>query len=416
MGVWGHRDVRLILPGRTMAMAGNAMALVTLLLQSHERGVGTLGVAALLVCMALPVIATMGVAGRLADTADSRLLLAGGVGVQVLALLLLAWSPSFAVTLLGVVVLELGQAVIGPVWTGLLPRVVGDDAIGSAIAWQQGLGAVAAPLGAAAGGLLYGRVGPSTALLAAAGCFAALLVVTLCVRTRRHLAAERRSMPTTAEPVSSSLLAGVAVLRRDRVVWPVFLALVPMVVMVEGVNAVEVFLARDTLGASPEQYGLGELAAGVGGVLGAAVAGRLGGDRAWVRGTIGGFAIGCGALALAGAAPSFWVYLGLMVVVAGAAGVGNACNGALVVTRTPDAQRGTVGAALNGIARTASVVALALGGLVGMLASPRTVFIVGGALGMVVVLALGWRAVTATRSEATASGERSEHAPAPSLD
>ncbi|HLV55598.1 MAG TPA: hypothetical protein VKY71_08510, partial [Actinotalea caeni] len=59
-GVWAHRDMRLILPARTIALAGNAMAIVTLLLQAHDRGVGTIGVAALLVGLALPPIAMMG--------------------------------------------------------------------------------------------------------------------------------------------------------------------------------------------------------------------------------------------------------------------------------------------------------------------------------------------------------------------
>lgn len=397
--IWSHRDVRLILPGRTLALAGHSLALVTLLLQAHDRGVGTTGVALLLVCLALPAIATMGVAGRLADTRDSRSLLLAGIAVQVLALALLALSPTAALTLLGVVLLELGQAVIGPVWTGLLPRVVGEDSVGSAIAWQQGLGAVAAPIGAALGGVLYGAVGATPALLAAACMFGALGCLVPAIRTRRHVAAEATTGGPARPAVSSRILDGLAILRHDRVVWPTFLALMPMIVMVEGINAVEVFLARDTLGATPAQYGLGEMAAGVGGVLGAAVAGRLSGDRQWVHGTIGGFAVACGAIAAAGAAPSFWVYLTIMVLVAGAAGVGNASNGALVVTRTPDAQRGTVGAALNGIARTGSIVALALGGVVGTLASPRAVFVVGGLLGLVAVLACGRPALRASARE-----------------
>ncbi|HLV54002.1 MAG TPA: MFS transporter, partial [Actinotalea caeni] len=394
---------------RTIALAGNAMAIVTLLLQAHDRGVGTIGVAALLVGLALPPIAMMGVAGRLADTHDSRLLLSAGIGVQVLALVVLAWSPGFVATLAGVLLLELGQAVIGPVWTALLPRVVGEEHVGAAIAWQQGLDAVAAPVGAALGGILFGAYGAAPALLAAAAAFLVLWLAVQAIRTRRHLAGQS----PTSSPGSTRLLAGIAQLRADRVVWPTVLALLPMVVMVEGVNAVEVFLARDTLGATPAQYGLGELAAGAGGVLGAAVAGRLSGGRAWVRGTIGGFAVGCGALAVAGAAPSFWVYLVLMVVVAGAAGVGNAANGALVITRTPDAQRGTVGAALSGIARTGSVLALALGGLLGTLLSPRAVFVGGGVLGLVVVLALGWRAVTAAGAEERAGGAAGAPATAP---
>lgn len=427
--------MRLILPARTVALAGNAMAIVTLLLQAHDRGAGTVGVAALLVCLALPAIALMGLSGRLADTHDSRTLLTAGIGVQVAALVVLAYSPSLPMTLAGAILLELGQAVIGPVWTGLLPRVVGEGSVGQVIAWQQGLGAVAAPIGAAAGGVIYGSSGATPALLGAAGAFGVLWLATWAIRTRRHLskemiaASETISAAETAPAAGAGqalgaasspagdgqpsgdddvpapgtahrLLPGLAILRHDAIVWPVFLALLPMVVVLEGVNAVEVFLARDVLDATPAQYGLGEFAAGAGGVLGALIAGRLRGDRSWVRGTIYGFALASAMVALAGAAPSFWVYLGLMVGVSGAAGVANAANGALVVTRTADAQRGAVGATLAGLSRTGSVLALALGGLVGTIASPRTVFICGGLAGMCVVLAIGWRAIRASSRSA----------------
>ena len=403
-GVWSHRDIRLILPARMLALAGNAMAVLTLMLQAQDRGVGTVGVATLLIGLALPAIATMGIAGRLADTHDSRLLLSVGVGVQVLAFVVLATSLSFVITLVGAVLLELGQATIGPVWTGLLPRVVGEEAIGVVIAWERGLGAAATPVGAALGGALYGAFGARPALFTAAGAFTVLWVAVQAIRTRRHVAAESS---VAGRVRSGSVLAGISVLRADAVIWPMILALLPMIIMVEGINAVEVFLARDTLGATPAQYGLGELAAGVGGVLGAALAGRLRGVQSRARAAIGGFALACGALAVAGGASSFWFFLGVLVGVSAAAGLGNAANGALVVTRTPDAQRGTVGAALNGLARACGVLALALGGLLGTLASPRTVFIVGGLAGMCIVLALGWRSLSAAAREKPAFGRGS---------
>lgn len=404
-GIWALRDVRLILPARTLALAGNAMAIVTLLLQAHDRGVGSAGVAALLICLALPAITLMGVAGRLADTRDSRHLLSVGIGVQVLALAVLAVSGSMALTLAGVVLFETGQAVIGPVWTALLPRVVGESAVGQVIAWQQGLGAAAAPVGAALGGIIYDGAGAAPALLGAAVAFAVLWLAALAIRTRRHIGATSQTAAGSATAGSAGRgrraagEAGFAIVRRDAVVWPTVMALLPMVVVIEGVNAVEVFLARDVLGASPAQYGLGELAAGIGGVAGAAIAGRLVSTLARARGTIYGFAAACGGVALAGGAPSFWVYLAVMSAIAAAAGVANAANGALVITRTPDAQRGAVGAALAGLARTGSVVALAVGGLVGTLVSPRTVFLAGGAAGLMIVLALGSRAVRAARRE-----------------
>lgn len=393
--MWSSRDARLILPGRTIAIAAHALALITVILQTHDRGYGTVAVAAVFIALAAPAIALMGWAGHLADTHDSRALLLSGIGLQVAGTVGLAFGAGLPATLAAVLLVAIGSTVVGPVWSALLPRVVGDQGIGPAIAWQQGLGAVAGPTGAALGGVLYGTVGPRPAFLVAAAGMIALGGVAAAVRTRRHPGAE--GLSTGTRP---GMFAGVRIIQRDAIVWPTFMALIPMVLLVEGVNAVEVFLARDTLGATPQQYGLGELAAGVGGVLGAAVTGRLAGTCRWVWGTIGGFAVACAALAVAGAAPNFWVYLVVMVGVAAAAGLGNASNGALVMTRVADSERGRVGAALNGIARTASVVALSLGGLIGTLATPRAIFIGGGLAGCAIVLLCGWPAL---RRSTTAS-------------
>lgn len=50
----------------------------------------------------------------------------------------------------------------------------------------------------------------------------------------------------------------------------------------------------------------------------------------------------------------------------------------LVPSRTPDAVRGRVQAALNGLLRTAGICALGVGGLVTGLFAPGTVFVVSG--------------------------------------
>lgn len=64
-------------------------------------------------------------------------------------------------------------------------------------------------------------------------------------------------------------------------------------------------------------------------------------------------------------------------------GLGNATFGALLTTRTPDAERGRVYAALGGLARTARLAALALGSVAGTLLGPRLTFVAGGVLGAV---------------------------------
>ena len=69
--------------------------------------------------------------------------------------------------------------------------------------------------------------------------------------------------------------AGLAVVRGNRVVWVLVLAMLPFVVTLESMNAVEVFLARDELGASQAQFGFWQTMTGVGALAGAVAAGWL---------------------------------------------------------------------------------------------------------------------------------------------
>jgi len=61
-----------------------------------------------------------------------------------------------------------------------------------------------------------------------------------------------------------------------------------------------------------------------------------------------------------------------------AGGLLNAAAGALLMTRTVDAVRGRVLAALTGSGRAFSIVALVLGGLAGSALGARTTFVVTG--------------------------------------
>ncbi|MCB1302150.1 MAG: MFS transporter, partial [Tetrasphaera sp.] len=72
---------------------------------------------------------------------------------------------------------------------------------------------------------------------------------------------------------------GIRELRRHPALVLLVWALLPLIVTLESVNAVEVFLLRDVLGASAFQFGLGEAAAGTGAVVGAFGAGAVHGTR-----------------------------------------------------------------------------------------------------------------------------------------
>ena len=158
------------------------------------------------------------------------------------------------------------------------------------------------------------------------------------------------------------------------------------VVLVEGVNPAEVFLVRDVLGARAFEYGLSDAFAGAGALVGAAVAGRLVGVRAWTAATVGGLAASGLALIVAGLVPGYWGYAAVLVVLTASFGAGNAAFGAMLMTRTPDADRGKVQAALSGLARAAGLVALALGGSATEVLGPRLVFVFAGAGGVAAML------------------------------
>jgi predicted MFS family arabinose efflux permease len=84
-------------------------------------------------------------------------------------------------------------------------------------------------------------------------------------------------------------------------------------------------------------------------------------------------------------------FLAAVLVVLGVSnGAVNAALGPLYVVRSPEAERGRVLAAVTGVSRTGSVLALGLGGLVGGVLGARQTFVVSGGLALLVVVALVW--------------------------
>lgn len=382
--IWSFRDARLVIPARAIAAGGMSMGMIALVLRVHDSGQGPLAMTALMICMALPAIAFMGLAGRVADSVDSRRVLVIGGLAQAVATVALAVSSGLVANLVFVLVFSTAGTFTAPVWSALVPRIVGDALIGKAVAWQQGLSSTIAPMGGALGGVLVGRAGVAVALWVASGLLLALVVAALAVRTRRGGPADEH---LSHEASGGGALAGLRIIRKDSVLFPLFAGLIVLILVAEGVNVVEVFMARDELGASPEAYGFSELFFGGGAVLGAVVAGRLTTTR--TRAMVGalGFAATGLVFALVGVATAFWMYLVLAVFIGLTNAAANASAGALLMSRVPDAHRGKVSSALNGVARTASVCALVLGGVVGAWLGPRLTFLTGGALTVAVGLA-----------------------------
>ncbi|GEM_PF-1227924 len=395
-------DARVALLARAVSQVGDAMTLIALSVLVARTG-RPIDLTVLLVAFALPVVALTSYAGRLVDTRDSRVLLtvAGSVQVVGSAGLLVSTALPWQVTC--ILLVQSGQAVTGPAWGALLPRIVGEERLARAIGAQQALGSAAWLAGTALGGLAYAAVGFRGVVVVDTLTFAALVVTARAVRARRtpvvgdasadpaedgdargvegpqHAVREARETARPG-PSTGSLDPGWRVLRRDRVSTLLVVGLVVFVMALEGTNVVESFLVIDVLGAGPAAYGLVGLSLGVGVTAGSLLCGRVEDDRRRVT-VLAGAALGMGlTIGGAGLVPDVgWLFPLFFL-----AGVGNGLlNGlgfGVVVGRTPDAARGRVIATAMGATRAGSVVSLLAAGFAGGLVGPRPVFVVGGIL------------------------------------
>jgi predicted MFS family arabinose efflux permease len=95
-------------------------------------------------------------------------------------------------------------------------------------------------------------------------------------------------------------------------------------------------------------------------------------------------------IGLAGLAPTVAVLAVCLVLVGTFNGGVNAAIGPLFVLRPAEADRGKVLAAINGVQRAGSILALGLGGLVGGWLGARATFVGGAACALIVVAGLFW--------------------------
>ncbi|RZT20888.1 putative MFS family arabinose efflux permease [Kribbella sp. VKM Ac-2569] len=379
--IWSSRDIRLVLPARALSYAGDSIAMIALMLRVSD-GHGPAAVTALLLAFAVPTVVMIPFAGRIVDGFDSRTVLVWSGLLQVVAGIGLAFVHDLVNTLALVCVLQIGQAVAGPAWGALIPRIVGEELVGRTTGTSQALIGVATLAGSAAGGVLVGWVGSRGALLVDAATFLALVVIAQLVRTRR------RPEPGAARE-RGGVSAGLRSIFGDDILKILVPALWMFVVAGEAVNVVEVFLITGELGLGPALYGAAGAATGAGAIFGAWYSGRLNGDRARAVGVVVGMAAIGGSSVLMGLAGNLVTLLIGATTIGVGSGMLNAATSALVVTRSAEAVRGRVIAALNGTVRSFSILAMLLGGLAGALLGPRGTFVTCGVACVVAAAIVG---------------------------
>ncbi len=392
--LWRNGDFLVASTARFVATAGMGAVVVSVML--HLQNAAAAGgtpvagpwlVAGYLLCSALPLVLLAPWAGRLADTRDSRTLatvssavsaaaVAGmGLGMQYLENYL---PVLFAMTFL----LDAAQAVAGPTWQALLPRIVGEERTPRAMGTMQATIMLAGMAGPAAGGLLSGWGGTGLVFAVASGCYVAMGLGALLIRTRRGTAAERAGR---AKP---ALLDGLRLIRRDGLVWALVLGAMFFIVVGEATNVLEVFLARGELGATETQYGLLAAAFGLGMAAGAAMAGSIRTPRVRLLVLLASMTLTSAFLGLMGMVPNVELLFVAYTAMGMACGVLNACFGAIAILRIPESGRGQAMAIVGGMTRAVSIAALALGGLLGALVPVRVSFLLTGGVGVLVSLVL----------------------------
>ena len=392
--LWRNRDFVLASGARFIATAGMGAVIISVML--HLQNLAAAGqtavagpwlVAAYLLCSALPLVLLAPWAGRLADTRDSRMLATASSVVSAAAVAGMGlgmhyldnYLPAlFAMTFL----LDTAQAVAGPTWQALLPRIVGEERTPRALGTMQATIMIAGMVGPAAGGLLSGWGGSGLVFAVASACYLAMALGAVLIRTRRGTAAERAGKDKPA------LLDGLRLIRRDGLVWALVLGALFFITVGEATNVMEVFLARDELGASETQYGLLAASFGLGMAAGAATAGRIKTPPTRLRALLAAMALTSAFLGIMALVPNVELLFVAYTAMGAACGVLNACFGAIAILRIPESGRGQAMAIIGGLTRAVSIAALALGGLLGALLPIRASFLIAGVGGVLVALAV----------------------------
>lgn len=361
-------DLSLLVAGLGFSTAGDAAALVALLLRLRPDGSGW--VAALLAAQMVPRALLSSVIGRVVDRFETRrVLLLALVGQTHLAVLLAFAGPPSAILAVFAGLATL-NALVRPATSALLPVITGTDKANHGYSWLAtgyGLGLIA---GSAAGGILTSVVGTRATLLSNAATFAVLTLACSALRTRRHPSQD-------AGGQAAGRRAGFALLRTDRVLrLAVAISAIAIACAVVD-NVAAPFRFINQLGAGSGGYGTYMALWAASALLGSQVPRRIGPDRQQHAVGWGNLLAGLGIIGI-GLAPNFLAALIAAVVGGVGNGLANVAQNTLISHRTPAASRGQTFAATGAVFQAAIGIGTAAGAALVKLLEANGAFIGSG--------------------------------------
>jgi MFS family permease len=304
---------RRLLSSLAVSSIGDWLYNVALLAFVFERTGSPSWLAATTAVRVLPIVVLGPIGGVLADRHDRRALIIASDLVRAALMVMLA-----GVVVLGLPVVlapllagaaTLASSVHPPAVAASTPRLVDAEHLQRANAARAAIGQAAIVVGPALGAGVLALSSPAVAILANAATFLASAVL---VATIPSGPAFRPSREDATADLVGELRAGVDALRGAPAALRVIAADV-ISSAVYGILTVTLVLVAGRVGAGPGGYGLLLGAFGVGGVAGAAVAGRIDGGH-WRRTLAVALALLALPVAALGVAESLWVALPLAAV------------------------------------------------------------------------------------------------------
>jgi len=330
-----HRDYTLLWSGQTISVVGDGIYTVAIALEALRISDHASSLAYVEAARVAPNALFLLFAGALVDRLPRRLVVLGanalrGGAIAALAALVAAHSLNLTELVLLSAVVGAGDAFFYPAYRAIMPELLPPDLLTQGNAFNSASQTVGASfLGPAIGGVIVAAGGTSTAFAIDAGTF---VVSALCLLRMAHVAAPAPS----GRSVVADAREGIRWTRRQRWLWygilatgvANFAAFAPMAVTIP-------LIVRDVLHQGPVAYGVTFGASGVGGLLAAVIAGRLGPPRRRMSMIWAAWAAASVALAGAGVAPDVFVVAACGAITYFGLTYGNLLWGALMQVAVP---------------------------------------------------------------------------------
>jgi hypothetical protein len=330
-----HRDYALLWGGQTISVVGDGIYTVAIALEALRISDHASTLAYVEAARVAPNAVFLLLAGALVDRIPRRLVVLGANALRggaIAALAALAAAQLLDVTELVLLsaAVGVGDAFFYPAYRAIMPELLPADLLTQGNAFNSASQTVGLSfLGPAIGGVIVAAGGASSAFAIDAATF---VVSGLCLLMMAHVPAPAPS----GRSVAADARQGIRWTMRQRWLWygiiatgvANFAAFAPTAVTIP-------LIVRDALHQGPVAYGATFGACGLGGLLAAAVAGRLGSPRRRMTMIWAAWAVASVALAGVGLAPDVFVVAGCGAITYFGLTYGNLLWGALMQVAVP---------------------------------------------------------------------------------